>query len=113
VIGELLDRYGGPAPSEVLDEGTWLSPERGSSVLRRAGYADVSVRSESFGGTFADADEALAWSLGWPLTASRLARLDSARRERFRCESLQALAGSRLSWRFVFNFYLASKSATA
>ena len=113
VVGELLDRYGAPATSEVLDEGTWLSPERGSSVLRRAGFADVSVRPASFTGSFADADEALAWSLGWPLTASRLARLDSARRERLRRESLQALAGSRLSWRFVFNIYLASKSASA
>ena len=111
-VGELLDRHGAPAASEVLDEGTWFSPERGSSVLRRAGFTDVSVRSESFGGEFAEADEALAWSLGWPLTASRLARLDSARRERFRREALETLAGSRLSWIFEFNFYLASKPAS-
>jgi SAM-dependent methyltransferase len=107
---ELLDRYGAPAPNEELDEDTWQSPERGSSVLRRAGFADVSVRTESFTGSFADADEALAWSLSWPLTASRLARLDSARRERLRRESLHALASSHLSWRFVFNVYLASRS---
>jgi SAM-dependent methyltransferase len=112
-IDELLDRYGAPAPSEALDEATWQSPERGGSVLRRAGFANVSFRSESFDGNFADADEALAWSLGWPLIASRLERLDSARRERFRRESLQILAGSRLSWRFVFNFYLANKSGSA
>ena len=113
VVGELLDRYGAPERREVLDEETWLLPEQGSSAVRRAGFADVSVWSESFGGSFADAEEALAWALGWPLTASRLVGLDSARRERFRRESLEALAGSRLSWRFVFNFYLASKSASA
>jgi DNA-binding SARP family transcriptional activator/trans-aconitate methyltransferase len=112
-IDKLLDRYGAPAPSEALDEATWQSPERGGSVLRRAGFANVSFRSESFDGNFADAEEALAWSLGWPLIASRLDRLDSARRERFRRESLQILAGSRLSWRFVFNFYLANKSGSA
>jgi SAM-dependent methyltransferase len=113
VVGELLDHHGAPAPSEVLDEDTWQSPERGSSVLRRAGFGDVSVRSESLTGRFANADEALAWSLCWPLTASRLARLDSARRERLRSESLQALASSSMSWRFAFNIYLARKRSSA
>ena len=112
VVGELLDRYGAAVPDDGLDEDTWLRAEDGSAVLRRAGFADVSVTTESFEGRFADAEEALAWSLAWPLTAAGFARLDPARRERLRRDSLEALAGSSLSWRFVFNLYLAGKSAS-
>jgi len=73
-VAGLLDRYA-VAPG-VLDESTSLSPDRGSSELRRLGFESVSVRRESFTGSFVDTDEALAWSVAWPLTASRLARLD-------------------------------------
>ena len=110
-VGELLDRCA--LPGGALDEGTWLKPDRGRSKLRRVGFESVSVRRESFTGTFVDADEALAWSVAWPLTTSRLARLDPGLRERFLREAHQALVGSDLSWRFVFNFYLASKRALA
>lgn len=113
VVDELLDRHSAPIGMEVLDEETWLRPEQGSLALRRAGFADVSVRSEAFSGSFADPEEALVWTLGWPLTASRVARLHSGCRERFRRESLEALAGSHLSWRSVFNFYAASKSGAS
>ena len=74
---------------------------------------DVLVMSEDFNGSFADPEEALVWTLGRPLTASRVARLHSECRERFRRESLEALAGSHLSWRSVFNFYVASKSGAS
>jgi len=80
-IGELLDRYA--TARGGLDEGTWLSPDRGSSELRRIGFASVSVKRETFTGSFADADQALVWSLAWPLTATRLARVDPRLRERF------------------------------
>ena len=109
VVAELLDRYA--VAGGVLDEASWLRPDRGSSELRRAGFASVSVRRESFAGSFADPEEALTWSLAWPLTAARLARLDPGLRERFLGEAREALAGSDLSWRFAFNIYLASKSA--
>jgi ubiquinone/menaquinone biosynthesis C-methylase UbiE len=112
-VGELFDHYRARAPSEALDERAWLSPERGSSVLRRTGFASVSVTTESFTGAFSDADEALAWSVAWPRTASRLASLDSSLRERFLRDARRALVGKGLSWRFAFNFYLASKSASA
>ena len=108
VVGELLDRHGAPATRGVLDEETWLRPEQGCATLRHAGFADVSVRSESFGGSFTNPEEALAWALAWPLTASRVAQLDSASREGLRRESLKALACSQLSWRSVFNFYVAT-----
>jgi SAM-dependent methyltransferase len=109
-VGELLDRH--VAETGTLEEGTWLSPDCGSSELRRVGFASVSVTSESFTGTFADIDEAVSWFVAWPLTASRLARLDPIARERFFCDAHKALSGSDLSWRFVFNFYLATKPAS-
>jgi SAM-dependent methyltransferase len=111
IIDELLDRYGAAPPSSVeLDEETWLNRERGGSELRGAGFADVSVITESHAGEFAHADEAVRWSFGWPLTAARVDRLDPGRRERLRRESVDALADSDLSWRFTFNFFLASKA---
>jgi SAM-dependent methyltransferase len=108
VVDKLLNRYGAPIEMDELDEETWQSPEQGSAALRRAGFADVSVRSEAFSGSFAHPEDALDWALGWPLTASRVARLRPECRDRFRRESLEALASSHLSWLSVFNFYSAS-----
>lgn len=104
-VGKLLDRHGGAV--EALDEATWLSPQHGSEVLRQAGFASVSARTEFFSGSFADVEEALAWSLAWPLGAARLAQLDPRRREQFFADAREALAGSKLSWRFAFNFVCA------
>ena len=111
-VDDLLDRYGAPGGADVLDEATWQDPEQGSSALQRAGFVDVSVRCESFDGTFAEPAEALAWALGWPLTASRVAKLDLRQRERLHRELLQALAGSSLSWRMSFNFYIAGSPSS-
>lgn len=108
-VGGLLNRYA--MAQSGLDEGTWLRPDRGSSELRHVGFTSVSVRRESFTGSFADADEALAWSVAWPLTAARLMGLNPRLRERFLDEAREALVGSDLSWRFAFNFYLASTPA--
>jgi hypothetical protein len=106
-VGKLLDRYAGEV--DALDEETWLSPERGSEVLRQAGFASVSVRTEFFTGSFAHAEEALAWSLAWPLATVRLGRLDRRRREHFFADAREALAGSDRAWSFAFNFYLARR----
>ncbi|HLL08327.1 MAG TPA: methyltransferase domain-containing protein [Nocardioidaceae bacterium] len=113
VVGQLLDRYGAQAQYDVLDEDTWLRLEEGASVLTHAGFADVRATSESFGGSFAGPEEALAWALAWPLTAARVARLDSVRREQLRREALEGIAGSSLCRRLVFNYYLACKSGPA
>ena len=110
VVDGLLDHYGAPSLSEAPDEDTWQRPAQGSRVLTRAGFVDVLVIRESFDGSFAGADDALSWALGWPLTAARFAELDPARRQRLRRESLEALVGSGLFRRFVFNFYLAGRS---
>jgi SAM-dependent methyltransferase len=110
VVHDVLNRYGAPVEVDELDEETWQHPDQGSSALRRAGFAEVSVTSEAFSGSFAHPEEALNWALSWPLTASRLARLHPRCRERLRRESLEALRSSNLSWLSVFNFYLASTS---
>jgi SAM-dependent methyltransferase len=113
VIADLLDRYGAPAPSDRLDEETWEDRGRGTSILRRVGFADVTVSSESYDGEFVDAEAALAWSLSWPLIASRLASLDAPSRNRFRRECHQTLAGSPLTWTLAFNLYIATGSTRA
>lgn len=105
---ELLAGYAEPVASEV-DEDTWADPESGCEVLRAAGFADVSIRTESFHGEFAGIDDALAWFAAWPLTATRLARLEPDAREQFFSEARDVLATNSLAWTFAFNFYLASR----
>lgn len=106
-VDALLDRDGARGAAAPLDENTWSDPSRGVSLLRRAGFVHVSVARTSFTGCFTNAREAVAWSAAWPLTASRLARLDRGAQEQLLTEARQALEGGDLSWRFVFNFYLA------
>jgi SAM-dependent methyltransferase len=107
---ELLERHGGADKGYTLDEETWIYPERGSEVLRRAGFARVSVTTERFAGRFADAEQALRWTLAWPCGSARLARLEAPKRDAFLAETRQALAAADLSWHFAFNIYLATKS---
>jgi SAM-dependent methyltransferase len=106
-----LGRHGAHDKGYTLDEETWFSPEQGSDVLRNAGFADVSVKTERFTGRFADAEAALQWTLAWPCGSARLARLDKRERVAFLKDARQALAGADLSWHFVFNVYLANKAA--
>ena len=110
-IGTVLDRCGAPAVSASVDEETWEGAERGHAILRRAGFADVSVRTECFDGAFADPEEALGWALSWPLSAARFAQLKPERRERCRRECLELLTGSDLTWVLAFNFFLARTAA--
>jgi SAM-dependent methyltransferase len=109
-VVEVLKRYGAHDKGYTLDEETWLYPERGSEVLRLAGFANVSVNTERFAGRFVDAERALQWTLAWPCGSARLARLDVHKRDAFLAEARQALAAADLSWNFVFNVYLATKA---
>ena len=108
-VFETLDRCA--AADNTLDEETWSRRRRGADVLRAAGFTNVSVRTESFRGEFADADAALEWATAWPLTAERLARLESSRRDEFLSEARDALATMSLSWSFTFNFYTSRRKA--
>jgi SAM-dependent methyltransferase len=108
---EVLTRYGAHDTGYKLDEETWLHPERGSEVLRRAGFANVSVTTETFAGRFADADQALQWTLAWPCGSARFTRLEAGKRDAFLAEARHALAGADLAWNFVFNLYLATKAS--
>lgn len=104
-VGELVDLYA--APAEHLDERTWAVPRHGVDILQRAGFARVSAETRSFDCAFADAEEALAWVVASPVTASRLARLDPERRELLYREARGALE-VRLTGSFSFNYYVAS-----
>jgi len=109
MIAEILDRHGGGESGYRLDEETWFHPESGSEALRRAGFESVSVTTELFTGTFADADEALRWALAWPVWGVRLARLEEGAVDSFMDVAREAIAASDLSWRFALNFYVASR----
>lgn len=110
MVVELLQRHGATDKGYTLDEETWLYPERGSELLRRAGFACVSVQTETFTGAFEDVEEALQWALAWPCGSARLARLDARARDAFLADAREALAGTDLSWTFVVNFYFADKA---
>jgi SAM-dependent methyltransferase len=108
---EILKHYGARETGYRLDEETWFDVERGSEVLRRAGFAHVSARTELFSGSFADPGEALEWALAWPLVTARLARVDPADRDDVIANAREAVTASDLSRRFVFNFYLGQRPA--
>jgi SAM-dependent methyltransferase len=86
-VDGLLDRYGVRGAGVPLDEDTWSDPGRGGSLLRRAGFERVSIARTSFTGRFANAREAVGWSVSWPLRASRLTRLDHGAQERLLTEA--------------------------
>ena len=109
---DLLKRYGASQTGYRLDEETWFDVEKGSEVLRRAGFAAVCAQTERFSGSFADAEEALEWALSWPCAAARLAQVDPADRGALTMEARAAVARTDLAWRFVFNFYLAQRPAS-
>ena len=104
---QILDRYA--TPDDSLDEETWAEGAAGCEVLRAAGFTSVSFETELFSGTFADAEEALAWVVAWPLVAAKLERLDPRRREQFAAHAHEALAVTSLSWSFAFNFYVGQR----
>jgi SAM-dependent methyltransferase len=106
-----LERHGGRGKGYTLDEETWFYPEQASDVLRAAGFADVLVKTDSFTGRFPDAETALQWTLAWPCGSVRLAGLQTGKRDAFLEDARRALAGTDLSWTFVFNVYLANKPA--
>jgi SAM-dependent methyltransferase len=105
-----LERHGAYDKGYTVDEETWFYPAQGRDVLRKAGFADVGVKTERFTGRLADAETALQWTLAWPCGSARLARLDKRKREAFLNDARQALAGADLSWNFVFNVYVANKT---
>jgi SAM-dependent methyltransferase len=47
-IREIRDRYGQSAVDDGLDEATWLRTRSGSEVLRKAGFEEVVVETETF-----------------------------------------------------------------
>jgi ubiquinone/menaquinone biosynthesis C-methylase UbiE len=109
-VADALERHRAPHKGYCLDEETWLYPEQGSELLRRAGFAQVSVKTETFTGTFSDPEQALDWSLAWPCRTARLAQLDPREHEGCVADARRALADADLSWNFNFNIYLATKT---
>ncbi len=95
----------------ILDEATWADTDRGADALGAAGFAAVAGVTESFAGAYANAEEALAWTLAWPDYGDTFARLDAATQQRFIDDARSAIAETGdLTWRFAINFYSARRS---
>jgi len=90
----------------ILDEDTWADVDRGADSLRAAGFSTVAARTESFAGSYANADEAIAWTLAWPDYGETFAKLDGAAQQRYVDDARTAIGEvADLSWRFAINFY--------
>jgi hypothetical protein len=89
--------------ADILDEGTWADPERGTGVLSAAGF-DVGVVTEPVRGRYADAPAALAWTLAWPDYRETAARLTKPAREAFESRALAAAAEANRDWWFAINY---------
>ena len=105
-IGDLLPASAG-GEADVLDEETWSTAEIGAELLLQAGFASVAATTEVFTGRFADAQQALAWSLAWPVTAAEVSALGPPARQEFLAAAREALLHADLAWRFAINFYVA------
>ena len=110
ILDEVVQRE--PFPRGAVNEPTWRDAEGSATVLRGAGFAAVSVRTEAFAGTYRYADDALAWAIGWPGPVRRLGRLDPTAQQQYRHTARAAIeeAGD-LSWRFTANYHLAVTGA--
>jgi SAM-dependent methyltransferase len=116
IADQLLDKVAprDPFPRGAVNEPTWRDADGSAAVLRSAGFAAVSVRTEVFAGAYRDADDALAWAIGWPGPVRRLGRLDPEVRQRYRRKARVAIeAAGDLSWRFTANYHLAVTGAAA
>ncbi len=112
-LREVREHYVQEQLDDGLDEDTWLDPHLGCEVLSRAGFGRVSVRTEAFTGTFDAPEQALRWSLTWPVAAATVDALRPRSREALLADPRPPLAGCDLSWSFAFNFYVARPSAVS
>ena len=94
----LLALAAGTSPTFALD----YDQARALASSARVTAREVGVTTELFSGAFANADEALEWTLAWPAGAARLARIDPTLHERFSADAREALAAADMSWSLAF-----------
>ena len=102
-----------PRPfSTLLDEASWMDPDRGLEVIAGSGLVSVEVITRRLTGTYQSAAAAVQWALAWPLTAEGCQQLPFAACEALRAEALVAVeATGQLEWYRDVHYYRA-KAAT-
>ena len=98
-----------PRPfSGLLDESSWVDPERGRSVVAASRLESVEVITRRLTGAYASAADAVEWALAWPLTAEGRARLAPATRAELRADAVAAVeAVGDLQWYRDLHYYRA------
>ena len=102
-----------PRPfSTLLDEASWMDPDRGREVIAGSGLVSVEVITRRLTGTYQSAADAVQWALAWPLTAEGCHQLPSAACEALRAEALVAVeATGQLDWFRDVHYYRAKAAA--
>jgi SAM-dependent methyltransferase len=101
-------------PSTLLDEASWVDPDRGREVIAGSGLASVEVITRRLTGTYQSAAAAVEWALAWPLTAEGCDQLPSAACEMLRAEALAAVEGTgQLEWYRDIHYYRAKATAVS
>jgi SAM-dependent methyltransferase len=96
----------------LLDEASWMDPERGREVISGSGLVPIEVITRRLTGTYASAEAAVDWVLAWPLMAEGCQQLAPADRKALRAEALAAVeAAGQLEWHRDIHYYRAQAAA--
>ena len=96
------------ALGDILDEETWADSRRGARVLSAAGF-EVELVTDPLDGSYADATDALDWTLAWPDYAETFQTISGPDRQLFKDRALAAVADTDLDWWFAINYFIANK----
>jgi ubiquinone/menaquinone biosynthesis C-methylase UbiE len=103
------------ADREIVFEGTlaeevWADVERGSTILREAGFTDVQVTTLPLSGEHQTSEAAIEAALAWPLTRYRISKLDPADQRRLMEETAAAIFEvDELRWQNEVHYYHATR----
>lgn len=103
-----------PRPcSSLLDEASWLDPDRGREIIAGTGLVAVEVITRRLSGVYGTAAAAVEWALAWPLTAEGRDQLAPASRDALRAEALSAVETTgQLEWYRDVHYYRARAPQT-
>ena len=94
--------------STLLDEASWVDPDRGREVIAASGLTSVEVITRRLAGAYGSSVAAVEWTLAWPLTAEGRDQLASATRDALLTDAVAAVeAVGNLEWHRDVHYYRA------
>jgi SAM-dependent methyltransferase len=107
--------HGKPRPcSSLLDEASWVDPDRGRAVIAGSGLVSVEVMTRRLTGAYDSPAAAVEWALAWPLTAEGRDQLTSATCDALRTDAIAAVeAAGDLKWSRDIHYYRARVPAVS